>query len=269
MPSIGETLRQARLDRRLTIPEVAGRTCVSARYLQAIEADDAKLLPGAFFYRSFIRLYAEAVGLDAEPLLRRVDPNISGTDQDVLPVLSASYVPAGRAAHGPRFRIPLAIAALLATVSAGSFFYSWWDRSQRTELAVDAAAVAPPRTPVALPPTPVESQPAASAEPQPASIPETPPAPAPAAAGTVRLAATEQTWVSVSANGKTLFRGVLRAAETRQFDGLEQAKLVTGNAAGLGIEWNGRDLGPIGPRGQVRLVLLNGQDARIVTPRGM
>jgi len=84
--------------------------------------------------------------------------------------------------------------------------------------------------------------------------------------GVVKLAATEKTWVSVSTNGKTLFAGVLEPAETRQFHGVENGKLVTGNAAGIDVEWNGKAIGPIGPRGQVRTVLLSGESFQILTP---
>ena len=82
----------------------------------------------------------------------------------------------------------------------------------------------------------------------------------------VKLAATEKTWVSVTTNGRTLFSGVLEPAETRQFEGVDNAKLVTGNAAGLDVEWNGKAIGPIGPRGQVRTVLFSGESFQILTP---
>jgi hypothetical protein len=147
----------------------------------------------------------------------------------------------------------LALAGLVATVVAGSMLYGWWDRVNRTEPVAVAASPEPKREP----PKPEMS----------ALAPQVTETPMPQ--GTVQLAATEETWVSVIANGKTLFAGVLQPAETKRFEGIEQARLVTGNAAGLGVEWNGRAIGPIGPRGQVRLVLLNGQDARIVVPRGM
>jgi len=80
------------------------------------------------------------------------------------------------------------------------------------------------------------------------------------------LQATEKTWVSISAGGKTVFAGILGASERKDLDGLENAKLVTGNAAGLDVRWNGKPIGPLGPRGQVRTVIFTPEKYEVVQP---
>ena len=59
----------------------------------------------------------------------------------------------------------------------------------------------------------------------------------------VDLAATEKTWVSLSSAGRTVFAGVLDASQTKNFALDEDAKLLTGNAAGLDVRMNGRAVG--------------------------
>ncbi|MBY0374866.1 MAG: helix-turn-helix domain-containing protein, partial [Bryobacteraceae bacterium] len=67
MPSLGLQLRQERERRGISLADIAKDTRISTRYLEAIETDDTRTLPHDFFYRSFIRQYAQYLGLsDAE-----------------------------------------------------------------------------------------------------------------------------------------------------------------------------------------------------------
>jgi cytoskeleton protein RodZ len=68
----------------------------------------------------------------------------------------------------------------------------------------------------------------------------------------IELSAIEPTWLSIAADGKTTYAGVLGAMETKVFDGKTTAQIRTGNAGGVNIIFNGRALGPLGRRGQMR-----------------
>ena len=62
--SIGEQLRLAREERGIGLREICDQTRISLHYLEAIEANDYKRLPGGVFNRSFIKAYARCVGYD-------------------------------------------------------------------------------------------------------------------------------------------------------------------------------------------------------------
>ena len=62
--SIGEQLRLAREQRGIGLREICDQTRISVHYLEAIEANDYKRLPGGVFNRSFIKAYARCVGYD-------------------------------------------------------------------------------------------------------------------------------------------------------------------------------------------------------------
>jgi cytoskeletal protein RodZ len=68
----------------------------------------------------------------------------------------------------------------------------------------------------------------------------------------IELSAIKPTWLSISADGKTTYRGILGAMETMSFDGKETAQIRTANAGGVNIIFNGRALGPLGRPGQSR-----------------
>jgi Helix-turn-helix domain/RodZ C-terminal domain len=69
MAEIGSTLREARMRERIDISEVEARTKIRAKYLRAIENEEWDLLPGPVYAKSFIRTYADFLGLDSRMLI--------------------------------------------------------------------------------------------------------------------------------------------------------------------------------------------------------
>jgi cytoskeletal protein RodZ len=67
--TIGEKLRLARETRGIALHDISEQTRISMRYLQAIESDDYRRLPGGIFNRSFIRAYAKYIGYDEREAL--------------------------------------------------------------------------------------------------------------------------------------------------------------------------------------------------------
>ena len=62
--TIGEKLRLAREERGISLRDISEQTRISMRYLEAIETDDYKRLPGGIFNKSFIKSYARYIGYD-------------------------------------------------------------------------------------------------------------------------------------------------------------------------------------------------------------
>jgi cytoskeleton protein RodZ len=80
MPSIGETLREARMRQRLDIADVEQRTKIRAKYLRALENEEFGMLPGPTFVKTFLRTYAEMLGLDPHVLVEEYRANYEGED---------------------------------------------------------------------------------------------------------------------------------------------------------------------------------------------
>jgi cytoskeletal protein RodZ len=68
--TLGEKLQQAREARGITISEVAEQTRISSLYLEAIENNDYRTLPGGIFNKGFVKSYARYVGLDEQEALQ-------------------------------------------------------------------------------------------------------------------------------------------------------------------------------------------------------
>jgi cytoskeleton protein RodZ len=87
--AIGERLREARMRQKIDIAEVESATKIRAKYLRALENEEFGLLPGTTFVKTFMRTYAEYLGLDAQLLIEeyRVDYEPRG-ESDLQPMVS-------------------------------------------------------------------------------------------------------------------------------------------------------------------------------------
>jgi hypothetical protein len=69
MPEIGDQLRETRMRNRIDIADVEAATKIRAKYLRALENEEWDLLPGPTFVKTFLRTYADYLGLDARNLV--------------------------------------------------------------------------------------------------------------------------------------------------------------------------------------------------------
>jgi cytoskeleton protein RodZ len=101
MPSIGETLREARMRQRLDIADVEARTKIRAKYLRALENEEFGMLPGPTFVKTFLRTYAEMLGLDPHVLVEEYRAGYEHGDEIEAP-LGPPAVAGRDRRHGPR-----------------------------------------------------------------------------------------------------------------------------------------------------------------------
>jgi cytoskeletal protein RodZ len=128
--SIGEKLRLARETRGIALRDISEQTRISMRYLEAIESDDYRRLPGGIFNRSFIRAYAKFVGYDEDQAIddySRTLRELGQPDEESEPKTFKSLVYTDDASHrSPLKNLLLAIvilAILTACVLGGLHFY--------------------------------------------------------------------------------------------------------------------------------------------------
>ncbi len=269
MESVGPKLRHAREAQGRTLEEINSGTRISVKILQAIEADDLSSFSSAFLYKSFARQFAEAVGLDYSELSSSVNataeripaPRMPGQGTSEAPKVAA--LPLGRKENS---RLFYSITSFGVVLIACSGLYAAWQKSKvsfplhwqhvvervhftsrPTAVAQDARQAATKASPTSA----VESAASASepAEQQKLQSNET------ESGFTLQLSATEPAWLSIIADGKPSFNGILEKAETKILEGHRTARIRTGNAGGVQVVFNGKPLGVLGRRGQIRTVL--------------
>ena len=127
--TIGEQLRLAREERGIALREISNQTRISMRYLEAIETNDYKRLPGGIFNRSFVKAYARFVHFDEAQaaegyaqFMREQGQTVD--DVDTTPHYAKVYDDAG-ATRSPLLTVFLAI-VILAILTLGALAAVHW-----------------------------------------------------------------------------------------------------------------------------------------------
>lgn len=188
--TVGDKLREAREAQGLTLADIANRTRVPIRHLEAIENNRMEGMASPAYAIGFTKTYARAVGLDEKAIAAEL------RQSPQMPLSPATrfeeYEPTD-----PR-RVPsrgiagiAAIIALVLLAVVGIWYGTTWLRGTGEE----PAALATPETPPIV-----------------AAAPEA--TPAPVTGGQVVLTATDAVWLRVyDATGKTLIQKTMQPGE--------------------------------------------------------
>jgi len=115
MSSYGLYLQSLRVEKGISIEQVAAETRIRAEILRSIEAEDYANLPNDVFVKGFLQSYAQAIGADAGEVLRRFDARRRAqAPVEVLPSVEAP--------RQARLWLTLAwVLALMAALVGGTF----------------------------------------------------------------------------------------------------------------------------------------------------
>lgn len=219
----GERLREARQAQGLTLAEIAARTRVPVRHLEAIEKSDYSGLPSATYSIGFAKAYARAIGMDEVAVGREVR---SQSSQIPRPPEYQPYEmqdptrlpPQGLAMAG-------AAVVVLLLIAIGLWYGTDWFRGEQA---------APPSAP--------------SAELAPEATQPVPPPEAPVSGGQVALVATDVVWLKVyDATGKSLFQNEMQPGDRFEVPiDADHPMINIGRPDKLQVSVNGSNVAPLG-----------------------
>jgi len=274
MSSVGEILAQARIEKGLSVEDIARQLRFGMRQIQALEAGRLDQLPGVTFVRGIVRSYARLLKLDPAPLIEQLEGKFDAPDANSLANLFRQPVPFSDGAK--RSNLIYGIVTLAVLAIAGVLARQWYfDKGVRQSGAAPAArAPAPmepsnpsatvPAAPAVTPqvptaPTPVAASPT-SAPPVSGPAAQEPPSAAAAAAATpavargqrqIELRFEEESWVEVTnGSGQILTSQLNLPGSRRVLEGTPPLTVVIGNAQHVRILVNGK---PIDLRPHIRV----------------
>lgn len=289
MATFGANLRREREMRGVPLDEIAAATKISIRCLQALEAEEFSKLPGGIFTRSFIRAYAKYLGLNEETVMAEFQVVAPPMEEADLSKLTPSNVKAPEAKTRVSLMVPLIAVAVLF---GGYAAYRYWrgiaelktssgsTSRQASPLPPQTSAQPPPSTSNANPgpATPVAASAAQDTEEQSAKtspdggsgpnvvggapVPNVAPGAGADPGLTLQIAATEQVWVAVDADGKNTMQRVLKPNDIQTFKARNSFDVMTGNAQGIILTLNGETLRPLGRDGEVKKIHLTQKDLK-------
>lgn len=221
--SFGEQLRLAREARGITLREISEQTRISTRYLEAIESDDYKRLPGGIFNKSFIKAYAKYIGFDEKEALEAYTRTAREQGASPDDVVSTPYQP--RVYTDGNSRSPLVTLLLtiliLAILSLGVYAaMHWYQRREAVASDDGSAGTQPTGQSGAGQPTQTNTAVAPGAGTAPGAA-------SPAASFTVQIKAKgESVWTRSKVDDGVSSELMLQADETREFKPAQRVSIL-------------------------------------------
>jgi len=294
LPSFGEKLKLEREKRKITLEQISSSTKIGTRMLQALEEDKFNQLPGGIFNKGFVRAYSRCVGLDedqtvadyleasgdAPPVSTEiVPPDDEGRENRGKYEENLSRLEAGNG--GPARQLPWGwFAAVLLVVALALSFWSHRRREHQGPPAPSAATTPATQSPaapssaaasgkdtnksIANPvPSATSTSPTTAPPPGKSATPVAPKtsqdltsATRAAAPGefTVVIQAREESWISITYDGRAISSELMSAGSERTVHGHREIVVKAGNAGGVDFRFNGQKLDTGGAFGEVRTV---------------
>ncbi|PPS41286.1 helix-turn-helix domain-containing protein [Chroococcidiopsis sp. TS-821] len=235
---IGAQLYQARQAQALSLERVAMQTMIPRRLLKAIEAGNLEELPEPIYIQSYIKQYADALGLDGTDLAR----NFPIEDRQLQLKPTQRILPAAQLRPIHLYLLYLfvvfwAVNALSHTLSRNQLQDSSFQRVQQ---------ILPTQT--RSPQSDIQPVSSANHDSKPVKV-------------SVTLKA--QSWLRVTADGKTAFEGTLPQGTQRTWEAKEELTLTTENAGGVLVQFNQEKAQQIGNPGQTQEVTFAAANQRL------
>jgi cytoskeletal protein RodZ len=90
LSNLGETLKQTRIEKGISLEELQETTKIRRRYIEAIENGNLDELPGSFYARAFVKNIAEVLGLDPHQVLSQFQSELPQANNDSYEVIRQS-----------------------------------------------------------------------------------------------------------------------------------------------------------------------------------
>jgi cytoskeletal protein RodZ len=139
--TIGEKLRLAREESGISLRDISEQTRISMRYLEAIETDDYKRLPGGIFNKSFIKSYARYIGFDEKEAMESYVATLrqkGESEDEVLTAPKSLVYTDANSSRSPLVTLLLAI-LILGVLSLGAYAaLHWYQRRTAPRVAAPA-----------------------------------------------------------------------------------------------------------------------------------
>jgi hypothetical protein len=287
---VGALLREARETQSLTLDRVQAETRIPKKYLQAMEDGRIRALPTPVHARGYLRNYAKFLKLDPQPLLDRYELQAGqlpptpiftpeparepDLDSDESPFFNPVNVQINSTVAEQRgvdswLRIVIIVALVIAIgLVASRFFLNNADEVRTPTNLVDTVAglinQGGEATPIPLPDSgivqgnlPITSTGRTGIDNVGSTVVTRPRPELPASMPTIEmlLEITERTWLQVIIDGEVQYEGLAVQGDIFDFTGenaaQQEAKLTTGNGAGVFATINDIELGRLGQRGEV------------------
>lgn len=269
MESLGDYLRREREYRHISLEEITQKTKIREEILTGLEEDrlDSNLSP--VFIKGFLRAYAKYVGLNPDDVVLRYETSVR-EEKELRAKKSTGETPGGWIVR--YLVLPISVLLLLGILL---FFVlhrpEVIEKGSESQHHVESTTGSIPSSlseslipeedlDSASPPSSDQQDTFVGPPPPLPSPPVDPPRPETPSGVQLQLIATEDTWLRIKIDEKPPKEILLRQGETISRRGDWNIEMTVGNAGGLEILHNGKNLGHLGESGKVLHLSISPED---------
>jgi cytoskeletal protein RodZ len=230
---IGDTLKQQREAQGLDLREVADTLKIRYNCLKDLEDTTTDKLPDDLYARGYLRQYAKLLGVDLESLIASYS-----TEQVAHDTAPDSTVSEPKTGSGVSKHIVMIFSVVVIAATLFAVFSTLTGRREDKHLPpqVHQPDRAVPETPAPTPP-PLN---------QDAAVPQEK-----VQGYTLVVRADEVTWLRVETSEGKSEEALLKPGEEKEWTSQEGFDLRVGNAGGIRLVLNGKEVEPLGKKGEV------------------
>jgi cytoskeletal protein RodZ len=243
----GEIFKKKREELGIDIKEASDALKIGSEYLSAIENDTFDRLPVAVYTIGYIRCYAKYLDVDAGPVIADFTAHLSSPTKPstIIPVASSA-----RKVPGYTYIVLAFLAGLLVFV-----FYIYTTKSKVSNLPaednrISGTEIKPVQTAPPDAGAVSVSQPKADNAPE-SGLSATMRAPEDKKEHRLVIKANETVWLQIRYEDGKVEEALLKSGTSKDWSFSDRAVLKVGNAGGITLSFDGKDLGVPGKSGQV------------------
>jgi len=218
METPGRLLKKTREEKGQTLEDFSGLLKIRHDYLAALEDETYSFLPGDVFIKGYLRIYSNALGVNADYVVDLYKKQV-----DAAHSLEAPPVKTKKAFNYKRYIAVSASAVIILLLVVLAVTRKYHEPAVTETRNMTKSPQPQPDAPKML---------------------------------SLEIIATEEAWVSVNTGENGNDQRLLKPGDTAQWTAPESFSIRVGNAGGIKVKFNGRDIGSLGPSGKVINIVL-------------
>ena len=215
--SYGRYLKAIRLEKKISLEQVAEQTRVGIGSLLLVEQEEHEQLPAEVFVKGFIRSYAVAIGADGDEAIRRYELRLDGAQK-----ITESEASGGQSKNRLWWKLVVSLGLLLCIIAVAVMGISYWRPASESEKSAGSTPSAAENKSMT---TDNQGKNELSAEPVKAAPKKL----------SLKIIAFENTWIKVIIDEKEPTEYKLKSGDEIELEAGTGYNLLIGNAESLKI----------------------------------
>ena len=231
--SFGQYLQTLRLEKKISLEKVSEETRIGLGMLKLIEKEEQDKLPAEVFVKGFLRAYARAIGVDGGEAVQRYETRLN-----IANTLSGSQTDSGPSNSAGWWKLLLVVVLYLGLILLTVYGIAFIEAYSSRQTALESQAIGE-RSPVTNAQSAKKLEAGSDSEDTESDKYH------------LHITAREETWMKIIADYGESSEYQLSSGDQLELEASSNFNLLIGNAAGVKITLNDKEIPVLGKTGEI------------------